>query len=110
MGSPRKGIKIVYCTDTRPVLGLPAFCWDADILICEGIYGEDEKLPSAVEKKHMIFSEAASLAKQSAARELWLTHYSPSLKDSTIFLDSTKRIFQNTYVGYDQKTKTLKYE
>lgn len=110
LGPPRKGIKITYCTDTRPTQALPAFCSNSDIFICEGMYGEDEKLLSAVEKKHIIFSEAAMLAKQSASRELWLTHYSPSLQDPNDFINDTRRIFVNTYAGYDLKTKTFKYE
>ncbi len=110
LGPQRKGIKVTYCTDTRPTKALPAFCGNSDILICEGMYGEDEKLQVAVEKKHMIFSEAAALAKEAACKELWLTHYSPSLHDPAIFLDGIKRIFLNTYVGYDLKIKTLGYE
>lgn len=110
LGPRRKGIKVTYCTDTRPTKALPAFCSNSDILICEGMYGENERLPDAVEKKHMIFSEAASLAKQAACKELWLTHYSPSLYDPTFFLDRTKLIFPDTYAGYDLKSKTLRYE
>jgi ribonuclease Z len=110
LGPQRKGIKVTYCTDTRPTQSLAAFCSRSDVLICEGMYGEDEKLPSAEEKKHMIFSEAASLAKESESKELWLTHYSPSLKDPDAFMDDAKRIFLGSYAGFDLKTKTLKYE
>ncbi len=110
LGPPRKGIKVVYCTDTRPTNEQPAFCSDADLLICEGIYGEDEKLESAVEKKHMVFSEAARLAAAAKAKELWLTHYSPSLKDPNDFLESTRRLFPNTVAGYDLLSKELHFD
>lgn len=109
MGPPRKGIKVTYCTDTRPTRELTELCSQSDVLICEGMYGEDEKLPSAEDKKHMMFSEAATLAKESESKELWLTHYSPALEDPDVFIDDTKRIFCNTFAGYDLKTKTLKY-
>ena len=52
---------------------------EADLLICEGMYGEAEKAAKAKEYKHMTFQEAARMAKEAQARELWLTHYSPSL-------------------------------
>lgn len=64
LGKERKGLKVAYCTDTRPTEELVNFIFDSDLFICEGIYGEEEKLPKAIEKKHMIFSEAATLAKE----------------------------------------------
>ena len=44
MGSPRKGLKVTYCTDTRPVDAIAECAKDADLFICEGMYGEEEKL------------------------------------------------------------------
>lgn len=52
---------------------------DADLFICEGMYGEKEKASKARENKHMTFYEAAALAKEANPRQMWLTHYSPSL-------------------------------
>ena len=43
------------------------------------MYGEPDKEQKAVEYKHMTFKEAARLAKEAQVKELWLTHYSPSL-------------------------------
>ena len=51
----------------------------SDLFICEGMYGEDDKLEKAKGYKHMTFREAATLAKQADVGEMWLTHYSPSL-------------------------------
>lgn len=110
LGKLRKGLKVAYCTDSRPTDGLIDLCIGSDLLICEGIYGEDEKLPSAVEKKHMIFSEAATLAKKSGAKELWLTHYSPSLKDPETFAGIARNIFENSVPGRDLMKKTLQFE
>ncbi len=109
LGPPRKGIRVTYCTDTRPVQALAPFCSGSDLLVCEGLYGEDEKLQSAVEKKHMTFSEAAGLAKASESRELWLTHYSPSLKDPDEYIEHVRRTFANAYTGHDLKMKTINY-
>ena len=59
VGPPRKGLKVTYCTDSRPKEELIDFSRESDLLICEGMYGDDELLEKAVERKHMIFSEAA---------------------------------------------------
>ena len=79
LGGSRKGIKLGYCTDTRPVRSIVENVKNADLFICEGMYGEPGKEEKAVEYKHMTFKEAANLAKEAEVQELWLTHYSPSL-------------------------------
>ncbi|MCL1936527.1 MAG: ribonuclease Z [Defluviitaleaceae bacterium] len=109
VGELRKGFKITYCTDSRPVESLVSFAKDSDLFICEGIYADDKKINKAKEYKHMLFSEAATLAKNSNSKELWLTHFSPSLKNPEEFIDVAKFIFENSYVGYDRITKTFKY-
>lgn len=109
LGEPRKGIKVSYCTDTRPTEQVAALCADSDLLVCEGIYGEDERKEDAIQKKHMIFSEAGELASQSGCGELWLTHYSPSLKDPEPFMQNARRNFKNSYPGRDLMKKTLRF-
>lgn len=109
LGQPRKGFKVSYCTDSRPTKNLPEFIKNSDLFICEGIYGEDEKLNKAIDHKHMIFSEAATLAKEGNVNELWLTHYSPALLDPESFLHFARDIFDNTHCGFDRKTISLKF-
>ena len=79
LGPPRKGLKLTYTTDTRPTNSIRENAKDSDLFICEGMYGEKEKAAKAVEYKHMTFYEAAHLAKDAQVKEMWLTHYSPSL-------------------------------
>ena len=79
LGPERKGIKLTYCTDTRPVQSIVENAAKSDLFICEGMYGEEDKIAKAKENKHMTFAEAATLAKEAEVGELWLTHYSPSL-------------------------------
>ena len=76
---PRKGIQVTYCTDTRPLPVIAKDAETADLFICEGMYGETEKLAKAREHKHMTMHEAARLARDADTKEMWLTHYSPSL-------------------------------
>lgn len=109
MGERRKGIKISYCTDTRPIEALTEFVKHSDLFICEGMYGDDEFLPKAIDNKHMLFSEAASLANDGEVKELWLTHYSPSLIEPLDYIESTREIFKSTFLGEDRMIKTLNF-
>ena len=47
LGPPRKGIKLTYCTDTRPTESIAKNAKDSDLFICEGMYAEKEKLAKA---------------------------------------------------------------
>lgn len=40
LGEPRKGIKVTYTTDTRPTDSIRQNAKNADLFICEGMYGE----------------------------------------------------------------------
>ena len=68
LGPARKGLKVTYCTDTRPCENIVENAKNSDLFICEGMYGEPDKLDKAKEHKHMTFYEAAHIAKD--AKEL----------------------------------------
>jgi ribonuclease Z len=110
LGKSRKGLKVSYCTDARPDDAISEFANDSDLFICEGMYGDDEKLEKVIEKKHMLFSEAAMLARKGNVGELWLTHYSPALENPEEYLHYAKNIFENTVLGHDLLKQTLKFE
>ncbi len=109
MGDKRRGLKVTYTTDTRPTASIVENAADSDLFICEGMYGEPDKLEKAKEHKHMTFSEAAELAKKAEVKELWLTHYSPSLQDPREFLHFAKEIFPAVKAGKDGRTVILDY-
>ena len=111
MGPPRRGLKVTYCTDTRPTPAIAAAAAGSDLFICEGMYGDTEMLQKAEEKKHMLFSEAAQLAKDAGGvRELWLTHYSPAMPNPKAYRDVARAIFPNSYTPRDGWSKTLVFE
>ena len=110
LGPPRKGIKVTYCTDTRPVKAIAANAQDADLFICEGMYGEPGKEEKAVQYKHMTFREAASLAREAQVKRLWLTHYSPSLVRPDDYMDQVRAIFPGAEPGKDRKSIELDFE
>ncbi|MCI8489354.1 MAG: ribonuclease Z [Lachnospiraceae bacterium] len=109
LGPPRKGIKVTYCTDTRPTEGIEAAAVDSDLFICEGMYAEKEKLAKAKQYKHMTFYEAAELAKKAAVKELWLTHFSPSLVHAESYMPQVRTIFEQASLGYDGRTVELDF-
>lgn len=110
LGPARKGIKVTYCTDTRPTQEIANQAAGADLFICEGMYGDPEKAKKAVENKHMTFTEAAMLAKKAQPKEMWLTHYSPSLVRPDEYMEEVRRIFPQTTPGKDGKTIVLDFE
>lgn len=107
MGSPRKGIKVTYCTDTRPTRSIEENAAHADLFICEGMYGEPDKQQKAREHKHMTFYEAANLAKAAEVSQMWLTHYSPSLPWPDQYLPQVTKIFPNAITAKDGQTIEL---
>ena len=111
LGPERRGLKVTYCTDTRPVKIISEMAADADIFICEGMYGEDDKDNKAVEHKHMTFTEAAKLAAAAEPNpnEMWLTHYSPSLVNPAEYVGRIRSIFPNVVATKDLRTTTLKF-
>ena len=110
LGEARKGLRAVYCTDTRPTESIAAHARGADLFICEGMYGEPDKQAKAKENKHMTFYEAAELAKRADVQRLWLTHYSPSLNRPDEFLPAVKKIFPAAETCRDGKTIELIFE
>ena len=109
MGPPRRGIKLVYATDTRPAPALYRAAEGADLLICEGMYGEQDKLPKAKETCHMTFLEAAKTAQRAGAKELWLTHFSPSLNHPEEFLGTAAAVFPKTSLGSSGRRVTIQF-
>lgn len=111
LGAPRKGLKLTYCTDTRPLPAIAAAAAGSDLFICEGMYGEDDMLPKALENRHMLFSEAARLAADAGGvKELWLTHFSPSLPNPKAYREAARAIFPATEIPRDGWQKTLVFE
>ena len=110
MGPTRRGLKVTYCTDTRPVPVIARKGQDADLFICEGMYGDKEKQEDAVKKFHMTFYEAARLGAEAQPRRMWLTHYSPSLIRPAEYMDEVHKIFDRVEPGKDLKSLTLKFD
>lgn len=110
LGPARKGLKVTYCTDTRPTQGIVKNAANSDLFICEGMYGEPDKKDKAKENKHMTFYEAAEIARRAQVKRLWLTHYSPSLNRPEEFLPAARKIFPAAETCRDGKSLELFFE
>lgn len=110
LGEARRGIKITYCTDSRPTDGIVKNAECSDLFICEGMYGEPDKEQKAKEYKHMTFYEAATMAREAKVKELWLTHYSPSLVRPQDYQNKVRAIFPQTIIAKDRRTTTLMFD
>lgn len=107
LGPARKGIKVAYCTDTRPTDSIRVNAAGSDLFVCEGMYGEKDKQKKAREYKHMTFYEAAQLAKEADVKEMWLTHYSPSLNHPEEYMDEVRQIFPRAVAAKDKRSAEL---
>ncbi len=109
LGPPRRGIKVTYCTDSRPNAAIEKNAKGSDLFICEGMYAEPDKEGKARQYKHMTFYEAAALAKKAGVSELWLTHFSPSLLHAERYMKDVKKIFPGASLGEDGRSVELDF-
>ncbi len=110
LGPERKGLKVTYCTDSRPVDIIAKKAEDADLFICEGMYGEPGSEERAKEHKHMNFYEAAKLAQAAQPKEMWLTHFSPAMQKPKEFEAEVQKVFPRAFVAKDGWSKDLNFE
>lgn len=109
LGVDRKGLKISYITDTRPIDSIPEFIKRSDLFICEANYGIDEDINKAIKNKHMTFREAAALARKGNVERLVLTHFGPALGIPEDYIENAKEEFKRTIVSKDRMIFTLNF-
>ena len=96
-----KGKKISFIFDTALTENCFRISKDADLLICEAVYAENEK-HLAPERKHLTASQAATIAKKSKCKQLILAHISQRYEyKEKIILAEAKKIFKNTKIAED---------
>lgn len=110
LGDARKGLSILYATDTRPVPAIARLGSGADLMVLEGMYGAPEKQPRAEEARHMMMQEAALIAREAQAKALWLTHFSPATSEPEAYKEELCELFPHTTIGTDGLTTTLRFE
>jgi len=109
LGAPRQGVTLLYATDTRPVPEIAQLGAGVDLMFLEGMYGDETKRPQAMKNRHMLFAEAAELARQAQPRQLVLTHFSNCIDDPEEYLPNAREVFPETYAAADGQCFTLQY-
>ena len=95
-----KGKIITYLADSIPSKNSLKLAQDADILICESTYSS--KLQDKAEKyRYMTAKQAASIANQSNAKKLILTHFSTRYKNTHELEEDARDLFNNVEAAKD---------
>ena len=73
---------------------------------------EDELLDQAKEKKHMTASQAATIARDSNSKRMWMIHYSPRYTDRDLekLLEQARKIYPETRLSKDRMHIEIPYE
>lgn len=109
LGAPRKGIRLLYATDTRPVPAITELGRGADLMILEGMFGDPDRQLRAEETGHMMMQEAAEIAREADAVRLWLTHYSPANPEPESYEEGLREVFHGTRVCSDGTNMILRF-
>ena len=94
MGPARPGRKLVVSGDTAPSAALAVAAHDADLLVHEATFVEEER-DRAVQTAHATATQAAELARDAGVRMLALTHLSTRYGGREI-RDEARAVFPNT--------------
>ena len=99
MGEPRRGRKIVLTGDTAPCEMTRLVAWEADLLVHEATFMEEDA-ERAAETRHSTAAQAAELAAAADVRMLALTHISPRYSGGQV-RDEARAAFENVIVPRD---------
>ena len=99
MGEPRRGRKVVLAGDTAPCDMTRAVAFQADLLVHEATF-LDEESARAAETRHSTARQAAELAAEAEVHMLALTHVSPRYGGGEL-REEARASFENTIVPRD---------
>ncbi|MBU5688017.1 MAG: ribonuclease Z, partial [Candidatus Aenigmarchaeota archaeon] len=104
VGYVKRGLKIVYTGDTKPHKNIANIAKEADMLIHDGTFLEED----VGGKYHSDVKKAAEIAKAAGVKRLVLTHISRRYTDTAELEEQAKKIFPDTIVAKDMMKLTLK--
>lgn len=99
LGESRPGRKIVYSGDTAPCEMLRVAAHQADLLVHEASFG-DEEIERAAETRHSTARQAAEIARDAEVKLLCLNHVSARYFGKEL-RDQAREVFPNTEVPRD---------
>ena len=110
VGQPRTGRRVVISGDTRPTDALRAISANADVLVHEATFGDDEAA-RAIETGHTTAREAATIARDAGVRRLFLTHFSARYsRDAGDLVAQAQSVFTATVAARDGLEVEVPYE
>lgn len=110
LGPARRGLRVVYATDTGPCAALSEAAREADLLCMDSTYPTADFTDKARQYGHSTCPEAGRLAAEVGVRRLWLTHYSAAVTDTAPGLAAAQQFFAGAEAGFDGKTLALPFD
>ena len=110
LGPARRGLRILYATDTGPTPELTELARGADLLCMDATYADETDTPKARLYGHATCGEAGALAAEAGVRRLWLTHYSAAVTDPEPGLAAARALYPGAEAGFDGKRLTLTFD
>jgi len=107
VGEPTKGLVICFSGDTRPTSELGEFYKDADYVIHEATFLEDE-VALAINTKHSTAYEAAFITRRAGVKHLILNHFSARYATTKGFYEEAVKAHPNVTCAEDLKEIELK--
>ncbi len=109
LGPARTGLSVVYATDTAPCKQLVQYAQNADLLICDATYANEEDLDKAKLYGHSTFAQCGELAAKAKVKRLWLTHFGGALTNPKEQLSEAQAYYPTAEAGFDGKTIQLNF-
>jgi ribonuclease Z len=101
VGPTRAGRKLVLTGDSRPCEATIAAAANADLLVHEATFAEEEAA-RALETGHSTAREAAEVASKAGVKKLVLNHFSARYsRDPSVLENEAREIFPNTVLARD---------
>jgi ribonuclease Z len=101
VGPTRAGRRVVITGDTRPCAMTTEMSRNADLLVHEATFG-DEEAARAAETGHSTAREAAAVARAADVRRLVLTHFSARYsRDASELEREAREVFANVLIARD---------
>jgi ribonuclease Z len=103
VGPRRPGVRVAFVYDTMPCAGGRALAQDADLLVHEATFCE-EQAERAETVGHSTGKQAAEVAQAAGAKRLLLTHFSARFPDPQPIVDEARAVFPNAEAAKELET------
>ena len=110
VGPTRPGRKVVLTGDSRPCDATIAASENADLLVHEATFAEEEA-QRALETGHSTAREAAEVAQKAGVKKLALNHFSARYsRDPSVLENEARAVFANTVIARDGMEIAIPFE